>query len=119
MTPADRVDYSAIWRLIKTLFTRRVLGGIESHGDALARSLVGRRANERAVWQRRFYEHTIQNEEDWHRHVDYIHLNPVKHGFVQDPFDWPWSSIHQFVRRGWLDPKWPGSSPVALPEVVE
>lgn len=119
MTPADCVDYSAIWRLIKTLFTRRLLTGIESHGSDSAHSLVGRRANERAVWQRRFYEHTIRNEEDWLRHIDYIHLNPVKHGLVQDPFDWPWSSIHRFVRKGWLDPKWPGSSPVVLPEVVE
>ena len=115
MTPADDVDYSALWRLIKTSFTQRLLPALPAHDPARS----GRRTHERSVWQRRFYEHLIRGEGDRQRHVDYIHLNPVKHGLVDDPRAWAWSSIRCFIRRGWLDPAWPGDSPVALPDVPE
>ncbi len=115
MCPADGVDYSDLWRLVKTTCTRRVVAGLRNNDPALG----GRRRGERSVWQRRFVEHTIRDEEDWRRHVDYIHLNPVKHGFVENPRDWPWSSIHRFIRKGWLDPAWPGGSPVQLPAIEE
>ena len=69
------------------------------------------------VWQPRYWEHRIRDETDWYRHRDYIHLNPVKHGYVTSPEEWPWSSFHQHVRLGWLDRHWPGSSPVDLPRV--
>ncbi len=81
MRPADTLDYSTLWRLIKTLFTQRVQGTL-AQGDA---ALQGRRIGERGIWQRRFYEHTIRDEEDWGRHMDYIHFNPVKHGWVRLP----------------------------------
>ena len=68
----------------------------------------------KAVWQRRFWEHTIQDEEDWRRHMDYIHYNPVKHGYVDSPKDWPYSSFHQCVQLGWFTAEWSTSEPALL-----
>ena len=48
---------------------------------------------------------------------DYIHLNPVKHGYVVRPEDWPWSSLHRHIRLGWLDASWPGSTPIEMPNM--
>ncbi len=58
------------------------------------------------VWQRRFWEHCIRNEEDWQRHMDYIHYNPVKHGLSSSPAQWPHSSFHKAVAAGWYDVNW-------------
>ncbi|MGH8498009.1 MAG: transposase, partial [Methylococcales bacterium] len=55
---------------------------------------------ERGIWQRRFWEHAIWEEVDYQRHVDYMHYNPVKHGYVMAVVDWPFSSFHRFVRLG-------------------
>jgi putative transposase len=52
------------------------------------------------IWQRRFWEHTIRDEEDLAKHFDYIHYNPVKHGLVQRVRDWPYSSFHRLVKQG-------------------
>ncbi len=60
----------------------------------------------KGVWQRRFWEHLIQDEGDLERHVDYIHYNPVKHGLVTAPGDWPFSSYHRFVKQGHYPPAW-------------
>ena len=64
------------------------------------------RKNESTIWQRRYWEHTIRDEDDLHRHMDYIHYNPVKHGVVQNVRDWEWSSFHRYVRMGWYDADW-------------
>jgi putative transposase len=63
---------------------------------------------ERGIWQRRFWEHTLRDENDFTRHVDYIHFNPVKHGYVGRVRDWPYSSFHRFVRLGILPEDWAG-----------
>ena len=60
------------------------------------------------LWQRRFWEHTIRNERDFARHVDYIHFNPVKHGLVSRVSDWPHSSFHRYVHEGVLPLDWGG-----------
>jgi putative transposase len=78
-----------------------------------------RRQGRRGIWQPRYFEHRIRDEADYFRHRDYIHLNPIKHGYVERPGDWRWSSFHRHVHMGWLDPYWAGSSPVDLPEVNE
>ena len=61
---------------------------------------------EAAIWQRRFWEHTILDDDDLHNHFDYIHYNPVKHGLVSDPADWPWSSFLRFVKSGYYSQDW-------------
>lgn len=59
---------------------------------------VGKR--EVAIWQRRFWEHHIRDERDYAAHVRYCWFNPVKHGFVERPEDWPYSSVHRDMRQG-------------------
>lgn len=54
---------------------------------------------EYALWQRRFWEHTLRDDLDLSQHVDYIHYNPVKHGLVRQVKDWPWSSFHRYVQQ--------------------
>jgi REP-associated tyrosine transposase len=60
------------------------------------------------LWQPRYWEHTIRDDNDFARHVDYIHFNPVKHGIVKRARDWPFSSFHLYVRRGTLPEDWAG-----------
>jgi putative transposase len=98
--PPNDADFSGRWRRIKGHFSL-----------ALIEAGVGlkRRANgDLALWQRRFWEHTIRDESDFAQHVDYIHFNPVKHGFVRRVHDWPHSSFHRYVREGRLPGDWAG-----------
>jgi putative transposase len=81
-------DYSTRWQMIKARFTR------------LSPELP------RPIWQPRFWEHMIRDEEDLCRHLDYIHYNPVKHGYAKAPGDWRWSSFSKFVREGWYTDNW-------------
>lgn len=96
--PEGDADFSNRVRLIKRGFTLRLL----ETGIALDRD----RRGEYRLWQRRFWEHTIRDDDDLQRHVDYIHYNPVKHGLVGAAKDWPYSSCHRFVRQGMLDEAW-------------
>ena len=67
------------------------------------------------IWQRRFYEHVCRDAIDLHRHLDYIHYNPVKHGLVRASGDWPWSSFRRFVAKGHYAPDWGcGGEPKAV-----
>jgi putative transposase len=83
--------------------------------DFLAQPAAGRTdfrqpclQGERGIWQRRYWEHTIRDENDFARHVDYIHINPVKHGLVTRVRDWPHSSFHRMVERGIYPEDWAG-----------
>jgi putative transposase len=98
--PEGDADFSNRLSLIKRRFTTAV---------AQAGVPVPRHANgEHALWQRRFWEHTIRDDRDFERHVDYIHFNPVKHGLVARVCDWPHSSFHHYVRGGLLPLDWAG-----------
>ena len=101
--PLDDADYSTRVRLIKRLFTREIMKvGV----------LLQKRANgERSCWQRRFWEHQVRDERDLQCQVDYIHYNPVKHGFVKHVKDWRYSSFHRYVREGKLPWDWCGGFP--------
>lgn len=61
---------------------------------------------EKEIWQRRYWEHTIINEEDFNRHLDYIHYNPVKHGYVKCTKDWEYSSFKKFVEQNNYEIDW-------------
>jgi putative transposase len=91
--PEGDADFSSRWRLIKGHFS-----------IALDAPLTGR--SEKRVWQRRFWEHLIRDEDDWRRHVDYIHYNPVKHGYVLRPMGWDHSSFRRMVELGLYPPDW-------------
>lgn len=90
--------------------------------DVLARSTengnnIGKPASkaERGIWQRRYWEHTLRDERDFERHVNYIHINPVKHGHVGQVCDWPFSSFHRMVRLGIYPEDWAGDVSSAEP----
>jgi putative transposase len=105
-------DNAGRWSRIKSGFCRR-LAPVEY------RSHVRVARRERGIWQRRFWEHPLRNEADLQRHVDYIHINPVKHGHAAAVRDWPYSSFHRYVRLGMLLTDWAGdrsgtSSPIEL-----
>jgi putative transposase len=110
--------YSRRWGWIKKEFTKSWIaeGGAE---EAVSDS---RRSNRRrGVWQRRFWEHTLEDEDNLERYFDYIHYNPVKHGLVQSPKDWPFSSFHRFVKLGAYPAEWgrAGESPSLLARPIE
>jgi putative transposase len=99
LPPAD-ADYSGRWRRVKSLFTRAIVNS----GASVTRDSRG----EYQLWQRRFWEHTIRDDTDFERHVDYIHFNPVKHNLALRVVDWPHSSFHRYVRDGVLPNDWAG-----------
>ncbi len=105
--PSDDADYPLRWRLIKARFAVRVT-------DDMAPSASRRRRGERAVWQRRYWEHRIRDDDDYAKHLDYIHYNPVKHGHVGAARDWPYSSFRRWVTRGIYTEDW-GSAPAHRP----
>jgi putative transposase len=100
MPPGD-ADFSTRWGLIKTGFSR----GLD---PAFSRSVSKTAKREKGIWQRRYWEHAIRDDADLERHADYIHFNPVKHGYVTRVSDWPHSSFHRYVERGLLAADWGG-----------
>ena len=111
--PPEDSDFSTRWRLIKTYFSRHCQTGL--HGEM---SDSRQRKKEKAIWQRRFWEHTIRDELDFQRHVEYIHYNPVKHGLVNAPVDWEYSSFQRFVRAGIYSADWGSGEGVTFPDFV-
>jgi putative transposase len=101
--PKDDFDFAMRWRLIKSAFSRALPGG-----ERISASRRGK--GERGIWQRRYWEHTLRDERDFARHLDYIHFNPVKHGYVSRVMDWPHSSFHRMVRLGVYPEDWAGDS---------
>lgn len=99
--PPGDADYSRRWKAIKTAFAKAV-----QREESL--SAVRRARHERGIWQRRFWEHTIRDERDYAAHMDYIHFNPVRHGWVERVVDWPYSSFHRLVRAGFYSLDWGG-----------
>lgn len=99
--PPDDHDYATRWRLIKSRFSRAIPGTEFRHPSRTAKS-------ERSIWQRRYWEHLIRDQDDLRRHVDYIHFNPVKHGHAARAVDWPHSSFHAYAAKGWLPHDWAG-----------
>lgn len=99
--PPDSSDFSTRWRLIKSYFSRnwpRSYGDLQNPSHALK--------GEKEIWQRRFWEHLIQDENDLQRHIEYIHLNPVKHGYTSSPSFWEYSSFSKYVQDGFHEPDW-------------
>lgn len=99
MPPGDS-DFSGRWKAIKARFTRSIVAsGAEISCD---------HRGEYLLWQRRFWEHTIRDADDFERCTNYIHFNPVKHRLVSTPGEWLFSSLHRYVRAGILPRDWGG-----------
>jgi putative transposase len=99
--PSGDADFSTRWHDIKARFAAQI-----PRGERLSARRL--KKGERGIWQRRFWEHAIRDASDYERHVDYIHYNPVKHGQVTRPADWPYSSFHRYVRGGIYTIEWGG-----------
>jgi len=97
--PEGDYDFSTRWRLIKTHFSKNI-----AQNERISSSRKWKK--ERGIWQRRFWEHLIKDEEDYKNHLDYIHYNPVKHGYVQQAIDWQYSSFHLWFERGVYPRDW-------------
>jgi putative transposase len=100
--PTGDANYPDRWRRIKAAFSR-------SLPDCNFRSRSKILKGERGIWQRRYWEHTLRNEDDWRRHMDYIHYNPVKHQHVARVANWPYSTFHRYVEVGTYPRDWAGS----------
>ncbi len=87
------------WNVLKGHFSRAI-----DEGERISKSREKRR--ERGLWQRRFWEHLLRDQDDFNKHVDYIHWNPVKHGWVKQVADWPHSSFHDYAARGIYPVNW-------------
>jgi putative transposase len=98
--PEGDNNYSTRWRLIKSFYSRNL--DLPTGDISLSRKMKG----ELAIWQRRFWEHQIRDENDLNNHLEYIHYNPVKHGLVNAPVEWKYSSFHAFVRKGIYTADW-------------
>jgi len=106
--PDGDSDFATRWRLIKARFSRAM-----ERGENIPPSRL--RKGERNIWQRRLWEHAIRDERDYWNHIDYIHINPVKHGHVTRVADWPYSSFHRYVRDGVYPPDW--AAPACVTEM--
>ncbi|MGJ0484099.1 MAG: REP-associated tyrosine transposase [Methylomicrobium sp.] len=99
--PSGDSDFSMRWRLIKSGFSRAL-------PKTERRSAIRKAAGERGIWQRHYWERLIRDDADYQRHVDYVHVNPLKHGLVKRVDDWPYSTFHRHVAKGIYPPDWCG-----------
>jgi len=97
--PNNDRDYAKRWMLIKAGFSRRI-----SKSEKINKSR--QKKGERGIWQRRYCEHLIRDDDDYEKHVNYIHHNPVKHDYVDKAIDWPYSTIHKYIAKGVLTRDW-------------
>jgi len=100
--PPNYSEYSIRWNLLKAHFSRSI-----HKGEHVSVSRISKR--ERGIWQRRFWAHLITNERDFNQHIDYVHWNPVKHGWAKQAADWPYSSFHRYVKLGIYPLDWGGA----------
>jgi putative transposase len=105
--PPQDSDFATRWRLIKMGFSKAL-----SRGEKLTDVRI--RRGERGIWQRRYWEHLIRDEADYRAHMDYVHINPVKHGLVRSVADWPYSTFHNLVVEGVYPQDWAGDGEMGL-----
>ena len=101
--PEGDGDFATRWRLIKMNFSKS-LPLVEY------RSNVRKKRGERGIWQRRYWEHLIRDEKDFAAHMDYVHINPLKHQWVTQTCDWPYSTFHHLVDEGVYSMDWAGGA---------
>jgi putative transposase len=106
--PEGDCDYSFRWMVLKRTFSTGLEAGTRTRSERAKR--------EKAIWQRRFWEHRIRDDLDLVRHLDYIHYNPVKHGYCERPAAWPYSTFGRMVMRGIYPADWGGPPHASGPE---
>lgn len=96
--PAGDTDFSKRWRMLKSQFSR----GLPVAQDRCPAQLKRR---EKGIWQRRFWEHHLRDDDDLAAHRHMILTAPVQAGLVARPEQWAHSSVHRAIRLGQFDPK--------------
>lgn len=110
--PPDDANYALRWQLIKRYFSRHFQAA-EQRSDSKIKH------RDKGIWQRRYWEHQIRDDDDLQRCVDYIHYNPIKHGYVLNCLDWKFSSFHRFVKQGMLPENWAANNQIAQLDLYE
>ena len=95
LPPGDS-DFSKRLGSIKRLFTRSLEPPVAHAG----------KRRDACIWQKRFWEHTVRSVEEFSALANYIHWNPVKHGYTKCPHAWAWSSFARWVDKGWIESDW-------------
>ena len=103
--PKGDADFKTRWMLIKMLFSKAI-------PKTEYVSKIRQQRRERGIWQRRYWEHLIKNDADYAAHMNYVHINPVKHGLVTQVMDWPYSTFHRLVKMGVYPCDWAGGKEV-------
>ena len=111
--PENDNDFSNRWRLIKSYFSRNCNKKYKQKP-----SEVRKRKKEQAIWQRRFWEHLIRDDDDYKTHVEYIHYNPVKHNLAAAPIYWEYSSFHKYVQKGVYSKDWGVSEEIVFDQGI-
>jgi putative transposase len=109
--PGEDQDYGKRWSIIKREFGDELI----FVGHAFSTNKRG----ERNIWQRRYREHTIRDETDYASHIDYVNFNPVKHGLLQMPEQWPYTSYHFLLSCGWYQDGWGSIEPESCRQLTE
>jgi putative transposase len=109
--PDGDADYPMRWKEIKRIFTREYIrqicpGGIRNESHKIQ--------GEAAIWQRRYWAYVLFDQNDLNNHFDYIHINPLKHGLVNQVSDWPWSTFHGYMKKGIYPVGWGGKAETQL-----
>jgi REP-associated tyrosine transposase len=112
--PTESSDFSMIMGQIKRTYSLvakpRLIGSVKPNSSQKKKREVG-------IWQRRFYEHAIRDDRDLSNHIEYIHWNPVKHGYTGHPRDWPYSTYHRYQKQGFYSGNEPEFDHKANPEI--
>ena len=103
ISPENIKEYPEIIRKIKSSFSKEInIENIENYELSESR----KSKKEKDIWQRRYWEHTIQNEVELNKLTDYIHYNPVKHRYVKMAKEWQYSSFMKYVKQGLYEENW-------------
>ena len=102
LPPGDH-DCAMRWRAVKIAFSKALnkagLPGLRVAGSG------------EAIWERHYRDHRIVDDEEYTALIDYLHGNPVRHGFCEHASEWPWSSVHRFSASGFALPALPSPPP--------
>lgn len=113
--PEEDGNFSLRWSIIKRHVTK--YSETQRH-HSIRRSVSRKNRNEGSLWQRRFWEHQIRDEADYRKHIDYIHWNPIKHGYVKQLKDWPYSTFHRYVAQGLYSEDWAGINEITVDDMT-
>ena len=86
--------YHAVVKTDQIKELRRALGQFHGRSSFIWNSEDNTRG--RKVWHNCF-ERSIKSERHFWATLNYVHHNPVHHGYVDHWQDWPWSSAREFI----------------------